>query len=476
MGKKFQPYVDIMQPTNEVTGSFNLCVVKLPTTTVKFIVDCGMYQEPKYEEQNNSFKVNPESVDFAILTHNHVDHNGRFPFFVRSGFRGNIYTTKVTQRIVGKALFDNLKVLKSVNKYNKTAKTLYNETDVATTLSLMIGCEYNKPIEVNDYVRLHFVMNGHIFGAASVLVEIHHPGVDNIYIFVTGDYNNKNTFFFVPPIRKWMTKLPMTLIIESTYAYMESSEITWVFRENIAKAIEQGKTIVVPAYSLGRAQEVLWTLRDMQEENQISYDIPIYYDGKLSSFYTDMVMRMQQSGLLHFFPEKRDFQPEFLQRVKGYKKRKKILQDSNAKIIVTSSGNGSYGAAQSYIKQFIQSPKALIHFTGYCPEGTLGYNLKTTPDEEIVWVSGAKVVKRADVQFTNEFSAHAKADELIDFLKQFENLKLVLVTHGTTENKSLFADRIVKEVDCNEVGILGEEYFYRVNSYGLDKAVPTKFR
>lgn len=474
MVKQFRPYVDIMQAPSEVTGSFILCVVKLPTTTVKFVVDCGMYQEQEYEKYNNGFKVKPDEVSFVVLTHNHVDHSGRLPYFVKCGFYGEIFTTKVTKAFLGKALYDTEKILRGFNKYKET-KALYGREDIESTLSLVVGCDYNQSIQAHEHIWLHFCSNGHLFGAASVLVEIRYPGFDPEYIFFSGDYNDKNMFFQVSPLRKWITELPLTVVIESTYAYMNSTDITHVFCENITNALAQGKVIVIPVFSLGRAQEILCVLKEMQESGLIDSDIPIYYDGKLSFAYTNIILKMLERGWLHFYKDKQEFLPENLIKVRNHVARNRLIADRQPKIIVSTSGNGSYGASKSYIKEFIQSPMALIHFTGYCTEDSLGYKLKTTAKGEVVSVAGLKVVKRAEVEFTTEFSAHAKADELIALLKKFKHLKLVLVNHGKKESKDLLSNRIVKEVDCENVGTLGSDYLYRVDSTGLVKTMPTKF-
>lgn len=119
--------------------------------------------------------------------------------------------------------------------------------------------------------------------------------------------------------------------------------------------------------------------------------------------------------------------------------------------------------------------KILLQFTGYTAEGTMGNRLKETKKGETVEVAGIIRKKRAEVEYTTEYSAHAKADEMIEFLKQFKNLRLVLVNHGEIHSKNVFANRIVEEVDTKRVGLLGREYFFRVNSYGLVKTLTTKF-
>lgn len=153
-----------------------------------------------------------------------------------------------------------------------------------------------------------------------------------------------------------------------------------------------------------------------------------------------------------------------------------MLYDTNPKIIVTTSGMATYGPAQVYIPEYLSRKKALIQFTGYTAEGTLGNRLKIAEMGDIVQVGGLLVKKRANVQYTTEFSAHAKADEMIDFLNQFYNLKVVLVNHGETNTKNIFAERILDEVSTKRVGILGAGYFFRVDPYGVIKTLSTKFQ
>lgn len=473
-GRKF--YVDLIQDLSEVTGSFTLAIVKIDDKVIKFAVDCGMYQEKEHEEQNTNFITSPNEVEFVILTHNHVDHNGRLPYFVKKGFSGQIYTTNITKSVLGKALNDNAKVLQDTSK-RRNKQVLYDQEDVAKTMPLVEGYDYNKPIRVNENITITFIPNGHLIGAASVLVQIHCPGEDkDINLFFSGDYCHRNLFFKVAPIRKWITKLPMTVIMESTYGNMNTSDIKECFRKNILKALKERKTIIIPAFSLGRAQEILYHLKVLKSKHpELFEDIPIFYDGKLSFYYTDKYYELHKEGMIRFYPEKRDFLPEGVVRVEDNELRKELVENQKCKIIVTTSGMGSYGPAQTYIPAFIHNPNALIHFTGYCAEGTLGYRLKNTAKGDVVEVGGIKTIKRADVEFTNEFSAHAKADELIKFLQKFEKAMFVIVNHGEAKTKDIFANRILKEVDVENVGILGREYFYRIDKDGFVKSVSTEF-
>jgi metallo-beta-lactamase family protein len=234
--------------------------------------------------------------------------------------------------------------------------------------------------------------------------------------------------------------------------------------------LEEEGTVVALVFSLGRAQEILYELKKMQERKELDVGIPIYFDGKLAIRYTDLYIK---DGL-DVQEEMRDFLPQNLTFVDSAS-RSSVLEDTNKKIIVTTSGMGSYGPAQTYIPEYIARNGALIQFTGYTAEGTMGNRLKATQSGEMVEVGGLIIKKTATVEYTTEYSAHAKADEMIEFLSQFQNLKLILINHGELKTKNVFAERIAKEVKAKKVGLLGRRYFFRVNPYGLVKTLSTKF-
>lgn len=470
MGSKDRFYADIMAMHPEVTGSCNLVIVKLPNgETIRFAVDCGLFQEQNYQELNNSLPFNPEALDFILVTHNHVDHTGRLPFAVKKGFSKKIYTTEATCAFLPLALYDSLKVLKDVSK-RQNKKCLYSEHDVDKTLELLEPCKYKKPIMVNDNIRVTFLKNGHLPGAASILVELIYPDFENINILFTGDYNNKNTFFDIDDIPDYILNMPLTVVQESTYGDMDSNQITKCFKNNVLKRISNEGTVITPVFSLGRAQEILYELKCMQDDGSLDINVPIYFDGKLAVRYTNLYKK----EAFEIKPTMKDFLPQNLVYVDS-DSRCNVLEDSSSKIIVTTSGMGSYGPAQVYIPKYITHENALIQFTGYTAEGTLGRELQDANFNEKVKIGGLITVKKADVRYTTEFSAHAKADEMIDFLNQFRNLKLILVNHGEELVKEKFAERILDEVSTKDVGLLGRQYFFRINPYGLVKTLSTKF-
>ena len=174
-----------------------------------------------------------------------------------------------------------------------------------------------------------------------------------------------------------------------------------------------------------------------------------------------------------FREDTRDFIPENLVFIdKG--NRELMYTDPRQKIIIGSSGMGTYGPMQTVIPYFIKT-NALIHFTGYCAEGTLGRRLIDTEMEKTIELSGISVKKRADIKSTKEFSAHANADELVAYTKQFPQLHTVLINHGSFKSKEALAEKVLDEVECKDVAVLSREIGFRINPLGLQNPLNTKF-
>lgn len=478
MGIKSKFYVDIMCLNEEVTGSCHLCVVKFPDgETVKFVVDCGLFQEEAYSKYNESFPFNSDELAFAAVTHNHTDHIGRLPLLAKFGFDKPIYSTELTRCFMRESLQDTCKILTQVAKRSHT-KALYSTADLEKTLSLAKGVAYLKEItaysdEYHDKykkITLTFLDNAHLPGASMILVKITYHDEEDINLLFTGDYSNSSTFFDILPLPKFVFDLPLTIIQEATYATTNSDSIEKVFEENVIKAVDEGKTIIVPVFSLGRSQELMLKIKQMQDSGKIDKDIPVYLDGKLSIRYTNIYLRNAEM----FKETAQEFLPANFNFV-GKELRERLIIDPSCKIILTSSGMGSYGPAPHYISNYMSSKKALVHFVGYPAAGTLSRRLKDAEDGNIVKVGSILKKKHCDIEYTTEFSSHAKLDEMLDFLKQFNNIKLVLVNHGEYDCKENLAEAILDIDIAKDVAIESRSTFYRIGRYGLLKELTTKF-
>lgn len=304
-------YVDVRALHKEVTGSCILIDIKFPDgSTKKVLIDCGLFHELDAFGYNKTFPFDAKEIDYVLVTHNHIDHTGRLPMLVKNGYRGNIHMSHSTTKLIDKALMDSYKVLKSKCKM-LNEPLFYTDTDVGETLKLVKGHPFEESIWLDDNIKVTFFMNGHLPGAVCILMQIKyrdgtHQYYEDINLLFTGDYNNKNVFFDVNPIPKWVYQLPVTIIQEATYGNMDSSEIKPVFESNLSNAVADGKEVVIPVFSLGRSQEILYLLKTLQDEGKLSTDIPIYYDGKLGNLYTTIYLK---DGLDNK-EECKDFLPE----------------------------------------------------------------------------------------------------------------------------------------------------------------------
>ena len=479
MGSKENFYVDLSTSCSNVTGSCHLENVRFPDCThTKFLLDCGLHQgkeecsfihEKTADDMNKKFFFNPEDIGFCLVTHNHTDHTGRLPLLTKGGFKGNIYMSEDTRVLLPLALNDSQKCLRDIAKRNNT-KVLYSETDVEKVLNQSRVCLFEKTEQINEHIKVTYFNNGHLVGAAIILVQISYPEKEDINLLFLGDYHYKNVFLDLVDLPQWVKNLNLIVITESTYGYMDSNEIHKCYAENILRCLYNNGTVVSPVFSLGRSQEILYELKELQNMKELDVNIPIYLDGKLAINYTNLYT----GGKLHIKPSMIDFLPRNLTFV-DKTTRDKVLFDKDKKIILTTSGMGNYGPAQLYIPEYIGRKNSMIHFTGYTAPDTLGGKLKSAKTSETVKVGGLVMEKNGMVEYTNEFSAHAKADEIIRFLKEFRNLELVLLTHGEEQSKDMLASRIVKEVKPKAVGIFDSRYLFRVNAYGVVKTMSTKY-
>ncbi len=475
MGNKSRFYAYIEAMHEEVTGScFSVTVVFPNGNKLRFIVDCGLYQERDYDELNQKLNINLENISFVLVTHNHVDHTGRLPLLTKKGYTGPFYMSDVTAKIISPALNDSYKVLKERCEF-ENKPLIYTSANVYDVINQRKPIAFYEKTKINDNVSVTFLKNGHLVGASLILVQIsYHDSsksirYDDINLLFTGDYKPENVFFSVKKIPKWIRKLPLTIIQEATYGNIDTKDIEYKFEENIISAAKKQKEIFIPAFSQGRFQEMMLYLKKLQDEQLLSKKIPIFLDGNLAAQYTNLFLRKE----LELRPDVRDFVPENSGFVSDLQ-RKHILRNSESKIIISTSGMASYGPARTYLPAFITKKNALIHFTGYNAEGTMGRRVLDCKDGEEVMIGGNELTKRADVQNTLEFSGHAKADEMISFLKQFENLKFVLINHGTVEAKKEFSKRVKKEVEPKNVEIINRDYCFCVNAYGFLKKISSK--
>lgn len=458
-------YVDIRGYHKGVTGSCIRNTVHFSSgEKYRFLIDYGIYQGEGHKGIEYNDSVNPKKIDSIIITHTHADHDGALPIFIRQGYTGKIYMSESSAAVIDIGLQDSYSIMKRDSK-TKNRPILFFPTDIIRTQNQIEAIKYEQSIKIHDNITLTFFNNGHLIGASVVLVQIHdYDGIINL--LYTGDYKPDNMLSDIKPFPSWVYSLPnLTIITESTYGTTNSYNVKETWKNDIIEACSKNFSIFSCGFGQGRIQELMYCIKQLQEEGEIPLDYFIGVDGVTSVKYTQRYLDCANILNLKF-----NFLPYNVKFINDTI-RPLVLKNTGKQIILSTSGMGSHGPAAIYIPHFLTNPKSLIYFPGYTAKGTLGRKVfEADYDEEISFKDSSHLIKRAIVKQTSEFSSHAKADELIMFLNQFKP-RSILINHGEPNIKIDFEERVKRETDIKKTGILGMGYVYRIDPYGIAKSV-----
>lgn len=470
-------YVNRYMRHNNVTGSFALYSVHWPNgENVRFFVDAGIKQgEDNIGFYNAFIPFNAEKMHFGIITHNHMDHVGLLPVLVRQGFINSIFTTYATARLIDVALNDTITI-----KDKDLGRPVATAPEVEHTLGQIVGCAYKKQIKPHKNIRFVFYSNGHLVGAAIVLIVIECPGREPITILHTGDYKDSNVFFNVETPPKPVRELNISNVVcESTYGNVDSTNPMFqkCLEKNTIEALNNGMTVIYPTFAQGRHQEALYKIKMWEKREIFPKHVPIIVDGKSSQEY-NFRYSFDELGIKKLM---KNFMPKnctFLPRGKNKDLyRQQIMDRPGPKIILAPGGMGSYGAVTSYIQRGVSRDDVLIHALGYCsPESTM-YKLLHTADGEKVKYVGNNLTKKCIVKQTSEMSSHAPRDVLLKFLQYFPYIKSISINHGDADVQVSFADYLLANIDIPEdqITVANSQLAVRIESNGITDVFPAQF-
>ncbi|HEU4940832.1 MAG TPA: MBL fold metallo-hydrolase [Candidatus Eisenbacteria bacterium] len=404
-----------------VTGSKHLLTGRGGTV----LLDCGLFQGRRAESEarNRALPFNGAALDAVVLSHAHIDHSGSLPVLCRSGFDGKIHATHTTVDLCRPMLLDaahlQMKDAEFLNRRQNHSRKrdpvipLYTAQDVECVLERMVGQEYETPFEPIPGVSVMFHEAGHIAGAASVSVRWKENGREGSLVF-SGDQGRPRR-----PILKDPAPLPKAdyLITEGTYGgkHHPDEETLWTSFEAVLKdAIARGGRIVIPAFAVGRTQEVVYALDHLFRSGRVP-ELPIYIDTPLG---------IEAQTIIRSHPEVFDDEtaavlraggdPFGMQRatlIREAEDSKKLNDKPGTFITVSASGMCEGGRILHHLRQTIGDPRHTIVIIGYQAEGTLGRRLVERVPE--VKIFGEPFDVRARVVVLNGFSAHADHDALV---------------------------------------------------------------
>lgn len=450
-----------------VTGSSHLLTLDNGKT---ILLDCGLYQgaEPKYENFNQKFLFNPADIDIVILSHAHIDHCGRLPKLVKDGFNGRIYSTHATRDLTAILLLDSAHIQERESEFtNKRRKEdnedepLYNAEDVAQTMDLFRTVGYDHWFGVHPDVEVVFKDSGHILGSASVTLKIKRHGKNDFVFGFTADIGRPNR----PILRDPDPMQPCDfLICESTYGdrlHEESPAEKKHFLEVIKRTcVEQKGKLIIPAFSVGRTQEIVYMLDQLVHENLLP-NVPVYVDSPLAVNATrifEMHPECFDKDILTYMQnDPNPFGFDNLRYTRSAEESKSI----NAKkgcIVISAAGMINAGRVKHHVFNAIENPDNTILMVGYCADNTPGGQLQR--GAETIRLFGEYKQVNAKIEKMNSFSAHGDYREMIDYLHTQEKSKLkkLMLVHGDKDALNGFQGRLQAEGYHNvEIPQLGDE-------------------
>jgi metallo-beta-lactamase family protein len=441
-----EPNVQFLGAAGTVTGSKHL----VTTNGAKILLDCGLFQGLKELRLRNweDPPFDPAKLDAIVLSHAHIDHTGYLPVLVRRGFHGPIYCTPSTAELLQVLLKDSgylqERQAQHANYFgyskHKPAEPLYTVEHAEATLPLLQPRPFDQPVKVADHATVTYRTAGHILGSATVDLEL--DGAAPRRLVFSGDLGRWGR-----PILRDPAPVPSAdcLLLESTYgnrrhAHHVPDELARIVRESA----ERGGALVVPAFAVGRTQELLWWLRQLEDEGRVPA-LPVYVDSPMAINVTEMYLRhtnehdldmkrLEQSG-------ESPLHPAQFHLARTPEESKALNDVRGPVIIISASGMATGGRILYHLRHRIGDHRTTILLVGFQAAGTRGRSLQDGAEE--LRLFGGEVKVRARVESLDGLSAHADQQELLKWLSGFyEPPKVTYLVHGEPEAAAALAEQI----------------------------------
>ncbi len=429
--------------TRSVSGSLHI----LHARGQAWLLDCGLFQGRRQDmyDCNASLPIAPGEISGVFLSHAHVDHSGRLPRLVQQGFRGPIFATPATIDLCQLLLADSAYVLKSqtaalnlrrLRRELPILPDLYSEDDVARTLKQMVPVQWHSPFSPADGLDVEFLPAGHILGASIITVRD-----GSCSLAFSGDLGRTDDWLLpnpcFPPHIDYV-------VLESTYGDRQHRPYAYARSKlcaNIVATIDAGSIVVIPAFSVGRSQRILFELRSLMAQGALP-DVPVYLDSPLS-------IKASENFLAYVNTLREDprciLGDSFLacQPVVSPLESKELVQAPGPYIVITASGMCEAGRVLYHLERNLPDPCARIMFVGFCAEDTLGRQLIDGAGN--VKINGKSITVRAAIDYFDTFSSHADQDDLAAWVRTQPEAHAVFLVHGEEDQSFALAERLENE-------------------------------
>lgn len=422
-----------------VTGSRHL----LETPGCRLLLDCGLFQGRREEalRLNRNLGFDPKSLGAVLLSHAHIDHSGALPVLPRHGFSGKVYLTRASADLAGIMLEDSARVQESdcryVNKQERRrgktcVRPFYDGNDVRKIIRQFEGERYGDQLKIAPRVTASFHDAGHILGSAAVRVKYTARGNTTTVLF-SGDLGRSH----MPILRDPEPPPPCDiLILESTYGdrlhEQAGEEMKKKAQDLIAHARTHKSKIIVPAFAVGRTQELVMRIKELVGEGRID-PIPIYIDSPLADKATEIFRRhpecYDEETFKTFSAHGDPFASRYIHFVSSPEDSKRLNAMKGPCVIISSSGMCEGGRILHHLKHAIQDEANVIVFVGFQAEHTLGRKLVEGWD--VVPIFGIPTPRRAQIVKFNGLSAHADRNDLLAYVRAIDPLpERIFIVHG----------------------------------------------
>ena len=437
-------HVEFSGAAREVTGSCH--ILRIGGRTI--LLDCGLFQGKRSETQQKNLRLPCpiEEIDAIVLSHAHIDHAGRLPYLVARGYEKTIWSTAATRDLSAIMLADSAHIQEKdaeflARRKQSFVEPMYTGEDAKQTIARMIGVPLRRTVEVVPGVRLTFVEAGHILGSASVVLDCSENGVERRLVF-SGDIGRPGLPIIRDPVPPDGADV---VIMESTYGDRNHEDVSGS-RERLGAIVREtaarGGRILIPAFAVGRTQEVLYELHMLQRESQIP-EIPIFIDSPLAidattifEMHPDLFDRGED--LIHEVREVFHFpRVRFTREVEA---SKALNTMSGPMIIIAASGMAESGRILHHLANGADDPRNTILIVGFMAEHTLGRRI--VERRAHLRIFGDEIPLRARVEVVNGYSAHAGQSELVAWVEavrtQSSRLERVFLVHGEDGPRAVF--------------------------------------
>ncbi len=440
--------------TETVTGSKFL----LHNAKAKIMIECGLFQGLKELRLRNwaPLPIKPSDIDAVVLTHAHLDHSGYFPVLIKQGFKGKAYASTPTVELC-KILLPDSGFLQEEDAVFATKKgfskhvpalPLYTYSDAIRSLSFLQPVANGNPFDLGHGISAKLIPAGHILGARFVHITASTPYKRTILF--AGDIGRYDALISAEPSR---IKEVDYLVIESTYGdrLHPEEDVFARFEKIINETVKRNGKVLIPAFAVGRTQEVIYILKELQEQKRIPLDIPIYLNTPMGINATKVYTKFApEDNYLKKGLDLHPFDLPNLHLVHTQEESKALNQLDTPAIILSASGMLTGGRILHHLKAYAKDPNTTLVLVGFQAAGTRGQAILA--GVKSIKLHGQQVNINCQIESIESISAHGDYEDILKWLSKFnKEPKTTFIVHGESKAAASFAEKIKKSLNWNAV-------------------------